>query len=324
MTIKWGILGAGGIAEKFVSDFKYVSNGEVTAVASRSLKKAKKFAKIMGISKAYGSYTDMLTDPEIDVIYVATTHNFHFEHTKLCFEHGKHVLCEKPVTINAKQLKELITIAKGKNLFFMEAMWTPFLPSIKQALKWANEGKIGDIKLIQANFGFVTNPDIKSRLYNPNLAGGALLDIGIYPLTIIEMFAQSDIENIFCSSEFTQTGVDATIAVQIDYKNGIKGQATSTIRSKLINDAVIYGTKGHIKISDFWMSKKAILKIGLKTEVFEDSTKSLGYNFETFVINNDLKDGKTENQTMPLSRSMKMMKLIDLIREKIGLEYPFE
>lgn len=324
MTIKWGIIGAGGIAEKFAADFELVTNGEIIAVASRSLQKAEKFAKTMGINNAYGSYADMLTNPDIDIIYVATTHNFHFEHTKLCFEYDKHVLCEKPITVNAVQLKELSSIAKSKNLFFMEAMWSAFLPAIKQALTWVKQGRIGDVKLIQANFGFIANTDINDRLFNPNLAGGALLDIGIYPLTVIEMFAQSEIENILCSSEFTTTGVDATIAIQIDYKNGIKGQMASTFRTNLINDAVIYGTKGYIQIPDFFMSKKAILKIGNRTEVFDDPTKTLGYNFETVAVNNDLLNDRTENQIMPLSRSLKMMELLDLIREKIGLKYPFE
>lgn len=324
MKIKWGILGAGGIAEKFVADFKLVANGEVHAVASRSLQKANDFASKMNIKKAYGSYHEMILDNNIDIIYIATTHNFHFEHSKLCLENGKHVLCEKPVTVNSGQLKELISIAKKQGLFFMEAMWTPFLPAVLRALEWVQQGKIGDIQLIQANFGFSAKPELAERLFNPNLAGGALLDIGIYPLTIIEMFAQSEITAMNSSSSFTSTGVDETLAIQLEYKNGVKAQMACSINSNLKNDAFICGTKGFIQIPNFWMSKKAILTINEKEEIFIDETETMGYNYETVAVNNDLIKGKLENNVMPLERSMKMIKLMDKIRNEIGLKYPFE
>jgi predicted dehydrogenase len=322
--IKWGILGAGWIAEKFVSDFKLVNNGEVIAVGSRSLDKAKDFASKMNIPKSYGSYKELVSDKEIDIIYVATTHNFHFEHSKLCFENGKHVLCEKPVTVNASEFLKLIALAKSKNLYYMEAMWTPFLPAIKKAQEWIEQGKIGEVEIIQANFGFPASPEFKVRLFDINLAGGGLLDVGIYPLTIIEMFAKSEIQTLNCIANFANTGVDETLAIQMEYKNGIKGQMVCSIKNRLKNDTFICGSKGMIQITNFWMSKKAILTIGDTEEIFIDETDTMGYNCEAVSVNLDLIDGKMENPIMPLSRSLKMMQLMDTIREKIGLKYPFE
>ena len=322
--IKWGILGAGWIAEKFVADFKLVNNGEVIAVASRSLEKAQTFAKKMNLQKAYGSYEELVSNKEIDIIYVATTHNFHFKHTKLCFEHGKHVLCEKPVTVNTEEFQQLVTLAKSKNLFYMEAMWTPFLPAIKKAQEWVEQGKIGEVEVIQANFGFPASPEFKVRLFDINLAGGGLLDVGIYPLTMIELFTKSEIQTLNCIANFANTGVDETLAIQLEYTNGTKGQMVCSIKNRLKNDTFICGSKGFIQISNFWMAKKAILTVGDTEEIFIDETETMGYNCEAVAVNQDILNGKTENQIMPLSRSLKMMKLMDTIREKIGLKYPFE
>ncbi len=324
MKIKWGILGAGWIADKFVADFKLVDNGEVVAIASRSLEKAEALASKFNIPKAYGSYKELVLDKDIDIIYVATTHNFHFEHTKLCLNNGKHVLCEKPVTVSAAQFNKLAAQAHKANLFYMEAMWTPFLPAVKKAVEWVNEGKIGEIKVIQANFGFPAKPEFKERLFNPNLAGGALLDVGIYPLTIIEMFANSKINNFRCHSTFTDTGVDETLMVQLEYKNNIKAQLATSISTFLKNDAFICGTKGFIQIKDFWMSKSATLTTNEKTETYNDPTETMGYNWETVAVNDDLLNGRIEDEVMTQARSRKMMLLMDSIRAKIGLKYPFE
>lgn len=323
--IKWGILGAGSIAGKFATDFTLVKQGELYAVGSRNPEAAQKFAAQYGIPKAYGSYTDLLTDTTVEVIYIATPHNFHFEQAMRCLQHNKHVLCEKPVTVNAFQLEQLIAEAHKRRLFFMEAMWTPFLPAVLKARQWVDEGKIGEVQLIQANFGMVGNPDPKARLLNPDLAGGGLLDIGIYPLTIIELFAQSELESFDARASFTETGVDESVVAQLQYKNGVKGQMASHIRAQLVNDAFIYGTKGYIQIPRFWMSKQAILRVnGATDEVFTDNTHTMGYNWEAEAVSHDLLSGRTENATMPLERSLKMMRLMDAIRKQIALIYPFE
>lgn len=324
MKVKWGILGAGWIADKFVADFKLVDNGEVIAVAARDLNRARNFGRKFDIQKVYGNYNDLIHDSEVDIIYIATTHNFHYEHSKACLENGKAVLCEKPATVNAKQFQELCRIANSNKLFYMEAMWTPFLPTIKKAQEWINSGKIGKVEVIQANFGFHADPETSDRLFNPNLAGGALLDIGIYPLTIIEMFAKSEIDQIDINANITSTGVDETLAIQIQYKNGVMGQMASSITNPLLNHAIICGSKGYIQIPDFWMSKKAYLKIGENSETFIDQSHSMGYNYETKAVNTDILNGKIESEIMSQTRTFNMMQLMDLIRTKIGLHYPFE
>lgn len=324
MKIKWGILGAGWIADKFVDDFKLVDNGEVIAVAARDISRAKSFGKKFGIQKVYGNYNDLIHDSEVDIIYIATTHNFHFEHSKACIENGKAVLCEKPATVNAKQFRELCRIAKANNVFYMEAMWTVFLPAVLQAKEWISQGKIGKVELIQANFGFHANPETQDRLFNPNLAGGALLDIGLYPLTIIEMFANSEIDQIDVNANLTQTGVDETLNIQLQYKNGVMGQMASSIKNPLLNHTIICGDKGYIQIPEFWMSKKAILVNGDNKKEFNDKTSTMGYNCETIAVNNDLINGKIENAIMSQTRTYNMMQLLDTIRIKIGLHYPFE
>lgn len=324
MKISWGILGAGGIAGKFVSDFEEVTNGKVVAVGSRSIAKSKEFARQFSIEKAYGSYEELVKDPAIDVIYVATPHTFHFEHTLLCLQHNKHVLCEKPVAINALQFSQMIKEANQRNLLLMEAMWTPFLPPVIKAMEWVQSGLLGDIKMIQANFGFVGNQNPKGRLVNPYLAGGSLLDIGIYPLTLAEMVAKSEIDHMDVKAIMTSSGVDETLAIQLAYKNGIFAQLSSSFVSLMIKDGLIYGTKGYIRLFDFWSSKKAYIKTDSLEETFEDTRKTMGYNYETEHVGELLLAGKTESPVMTHSRSMKMMQLMDKIRKQIGLTYPME
>jgi len=323
-TIHWGILGAGRIAEKFAADFSAVGNGKIVAVGSRSLDNAKKFAQKYNIGKWHGSYQDLVQNPEVDIIYIATPHNFHFEQVELCLTNGKHVLCEKPVTVNALQLEKLMHLAKAKNLFFMEAMWTPFLPAVQKVMQWLGEGQIGTVKMIHAEFGYAGNADPKNRLYNPELAGGALLDIGIYPLTMAEMVAQSKIETLQVQSVLSTTGIDETNVLQIKYQNGILAQLRSTFTAQLKNEAIIYGTKGMIVIPSFWMSKKAQITNDNGEEIFIDESTTLGYNHEAQHVVEMLQLGKTESDIMPLSRSLQMMRLMDAIRKEMNLKYPFE
>ncbi len=323
--INWGVLGAGTIAKKFVSDFKWVQNGVVIAIGSRSYESAKAFSRSFGIEKCYGSYMELINDAAIDIIYIATPHSFHFEHVLLCLRNNKNVLCEKPITVNASQLELLIWEAKKRNLYLMEAMWTPFLPAIQKAQQWIAHDKIGTVQLIQSNFGFVGNPDPNGRLFNPELAGGSLLDIGIYPLTIIEMFAQSELNSLDAQATISDTCVDESLVVQLSYKNGVKGQMATHFKAKLTNVSIIYGTKGWIQIPLFWMSKRAILHSdGIIVETFNDSSEGLGYNFEIEAVNQDLLMHSMENGIMSLERSLKMMHLMDKIRSFINLTYPFE
>ena len=182
--VKWGIIGAGNIAHSFAKDFKYVQEGQIRAVASRSIIKGQAFGIKHHIDKVYSDYTHLYHDPEVQVVYVATPHNFHLQNCKDALNAGKAVVCEKPICTNAEDLQILIDLAAEKGTYLMEALWTYFLPAINTSLDWINAGKIGRISTIKANFGFKAHYDPEHRLFNPELAGGALLDIGIYPLAL--------------------------------------------------------------------------------------------------------------------------------------------
>ena len=181
-TINWGIIAPGKIAQKFASDLKLVEGANLLAVASRDETRAKEFALEYNAQKHYGSYLDLVKDPDVDVVYIASPHPFHFEQSLLCLNHGKHVLCEKPMCMNVQEVKQLIDVAQSKNLFLMEALWTRFIPSFVKCKNLVEQGEIGEILYIQADFGFRAEYDVQRRTFNKELGGGSLLDIGIYPV----------------------------------------------------------------------------------------------------------------------------------------------
>ncbi|WP_320019197.1 Gfo/Idh/MocA family oxidoreductase [Labilibaculum manganireducens] len=324
MTIKWGILGAGRIAKKFAEDFKVVNNGTIIAVASRSQDRSTEFAHEFEIPKAYSSYEEMVKNSDIDVVYIATPHNFHLEHARLCLNNGKSVLCEKPVTVNSAEFELLQNLAKEKNLFFMEALWTYYLPAIIEAMNWIREGKIGEVKQVQVSFGYAGNMDEKIRLANPDLAGGALLDIGVYGIAMAELVFGEEIEDIQAMAHFSKTGIDDYNSIQLKYISGGMAQISSSLVSELKNEAVICGTKGRIEIPQFWMAKKAFLISPDEKLEFINKELQLGYNHEAFAVNELLKKGAVESSVIPLLKSKKILSIMDQVREQIGLKYPFE
>ncbi|MFN9687665.1 MAG: Gfo/Idh/MocA family protein, partial [Bacteroidota bacterium] len=184
VSIRWGIIAPGRIAHKFASDFSLIHNHSITSVASTNIERARAFADKYKLSSFYGDYREMLVNEKLDIVYIASPHSFHFEQAKMCLDLGISVLCEKPVTIHSGQLKQLLTLAAEKRLFFMEALWTVFLPTYTQIFEKINNGDIGSIIGVKADFGFHMPFDQDSRLFNPSLGGGSLLDIGIYPLLL--------------------------------------------------------------------------------------------------------------------------------------------
>lgn len=324
MTVKWGIIGAGRIAHKFATDCKQVANGEILGIASRSKERSEEFARELTIPKSYGSYLEMVEDPEIEVVYIATPHNFHYEHAKLCLTNGKSVLCEKPVCVNSSEFDQLVLLAREKNLFFMEAMWTYYLPAIIRSMAWIKEGKIGQVKQLQVSFGFIGDMESKKRLADPNLAGGALLDIGIYGIAMAELVFNEKVKKIQAMAHFNDTGVDDYNNIQLEYSNGGMAQISSSLVSELKNEAIIYGTRGRIEIPSFWMAKKALLILENERFEFVDKNPQFGYNYEAFAVNELIKNGAIESSVVPLSKSKNILSLMDEIRNQISLKYPFE
>lgn len=322
--ISWGIIGTGNIANQFAEDFKYVKKGKLAGVASRTKIKADKFAKKYGIENSYASYEAMLKDPTIDIVYIGTPHTFHKEHTMLALNHDKHVLCEKPFAVNKNEVDEMIQLAKKKNLFLMEAMWMVFQPVFKQVQKWIGQGKIGKIKTIKAEFGFQPPYDLDSRLYNINLAGGTLLDTGIYPLTLALYLFDKDPSDMQAMASIGESKVDEQLSVNLKFDEDQMAMLSTTFMSEFKDDAFIYGEKGYIHIPNFWYSKVATLVTDSERIAYENTKPIFGYANEVEHVNASLLAGKTESSIVSFERSKQVMKNMDLIREQIGLKYPFE
>jgi dihydrodiol dehydrogenase / D-xylose 1-dehydrogenase (NADP) len=323
--IKWGILGTGGIASAFARDLNFARNTEKTAVGSRTKESAEKFAEEHGVSRAYGSYEELVHDPAVDAIYVATPHPFHKENVLACLRAGKAVLCEKPFTINSGELEEIIQFARDQKLFLMEAMWTKFLPPIVKAREWIDSGKIGEVLLVKAEFGFRASWDPDGRLFNPALGGGALLDVGIYPVTFASMIFGTNPEKILSTAHIGETGVDEQFSIIMSYPSGKTAALNGSFRVGLTDEAYIHGTEGSIRIPAFFRARSATLyKEGVEAETFHDDRKSAGYAFEIEEVGRCLNQGLLESPVVPLDESLKIMKLMDEIRGQWGLKYPFE
>lgn len=301
--IKWGIISTGTIAHSFASDFKYVKYGELSAVASRAKDTATTFANQYGIPKAYATYQELYDDPDIDAIYVATPHNYHFENASGALQGGKAVLCEKPITINPQELEKLIAISRSTGNYLMEGMWTYFLPAIQKAREWVESGRIGAVLNVRADFGNPVPFDEKGRMYNPALAGGSLLDMGIYPIAMAWLFYKQQPKQMTVVSRKATTGVDHDVTMLFEYEDAAAVLA-SAFRCKLYNHTFIIGEKGYIMIPDFWKASKILLYQGDECiDTYSDGREGLGFNFEIDAVNQDLLAGKKESEVMPLSYS---------------------
>lgn len=315
--INWGIIGTGNIAHSFARDFVYVNQGNLVAVASRSLDKAQGFADEFNISKAFGSYAEMYNSNEIDAVYIATPHNAHLQNSTDALKAGKAVLCEKPITINPNECRRLMDIAKSTGNYLMEAMWTYFLPAIVEAQKWIEDGKIGKVKHIKSDFGFKANIKSEARLFDPQFAGGALLDIGIYPIAMAWLIYKQTPEKVSVFSKKEDTGVDSEETMIFEYANGVVANLAASILYDMPNEAVIMGDQGIIRIPDFFKAKECFLyENGDIKEHFTDPTKCVGYNFEVDAVNMDLLEGKKESAVVPLSTSLKIQELMAMVIKK--------
>lgn len=313
--IRWGIISTGNIANSFAKDFKYVTAGKLQAVASRSLDKADEFAKRYSIPKAYGSYEELYEDKELDAIYVATPHNFHLINATDALRAGKAVLCEKPITLNPEECGQLIDVAESTGNYLMEAMWTYFLPPILKAQHWINEGKIGKVQYIMADFGFRGDPETMARLYAPEYGGGALLDIGIYPIALASLIYKKSPVNVSVFHKKTNTGVDSEETMIFEYSSGEVANLSASILYDMANEAIIIGDEGYIRIPEFFVAKECFLyKNEELKDHFVDERESVGYNFETDAVNQDLLMGKKQSDIVPLSASLELQKLMALVK----------
>lgn len=324
MKIRWGIIGTGYISKAFVEAMKVVEDAQLIAVASRTQERANQFAKEYGITTSYGSYEELVHDPRIDAVYIATPHSEHFANASLCIAHRKHVLCEKPMTLNQEDTKMLAELAKDANVFLMEAMWTKFLPITNHVKQWLEQDVIGTIEFMDAKFGFIAEETKESRLYNKALGGGALLDVGLYPITYaLEVLGKMPNE-IHAVAKFSETGVDKVNALQFEYEDGPVVTLHSSICGEIGTDAVITGTKGKIVVEDFYGAIKATRydQTGTLVEKIELPFDANGYEYEIREVNACILQGELESSIHPMKDAEMIMGILDTIRKKWGLVYP--
>ncbi len=324
--VKWGIIGAGNIAVKFATALNSLDHTEITAIASRDMTKAQNFADRFHIKKAYGSYEELVDDPEIDVIYIATPHTEHRNHTKLCIEAGKAVLCEKPFALNEIEARDMFEAAQNKNVFLMEAMWTKFLPVTKIVKQWISNKIIGEIKYINISFGFRAEFDPNSRLYDPKLGGGALLDVGVYPISYVIHLMGRLPDKIRSNAYIGKSKVDEMNVITFQYNEGMMANISSAISAATGDEAVIIGEKGRIVVPNFWTAESAEVydETGKLIDSFFHPFTSNGYVYEAEEVNRCILEDKKQSDVIPHNDTLDIMRLLDDLRADWGLVYPSE
>jgi predicted dehydrogenase len=324
--IRWGILGTGAIAKKFAEALLSLPDAELVAVGSRASDTAESFGKAFSIAHQHADYDKLANNTDVDIIYIATPHPFHMENTLLCLKAGKAILCEKPFAVNAGQAKQMIDTARAEKLFLMEAMWTRFLPLIVKVRQWLEQGLLGPVRLLQADFGFKGNWDPKSRLFNPQLAGGAILDVGVYTLALASMVFTEPPAKITALAHLGQTGVDEQSAMLLGYSNGQLALLSCAVRAQTPRQAAVIGTKGMLRIhSPFWCPTTATISLeGKDDQTIEMPFKGNGFEYEAKEVMQCLRAGKLQSDIMPLDETLLIMKTMDEIRAQCGLKYPME
>lgn len=322
--MKIGVLGAGNISWMTAPAMVAEPDVECWAVASRSIEKAERFAKSFGFRKVYGSYEEMLNDPEVELVYVATPHSHHYEHMMMCLNHGKAVLCEKAFTVNAGQAKKVAEYAKERGLFVAEAIWPRYMPSRKMINDVIASGVIGKPNTLTANLSYVI--DRVPRLTDPELAGGALLDIGVYGINFALMHFGTDIERVESSVRMTDTGVDGMETITIFYNDGRMAVLTHSIYARSDRKGIIHGDKGYIvveninnpqSVSVFDVNDTLVARYSVPEQVN-------GYEYQFRECAQALARGETESRSMPLADSVYVMEFMDKLRGQWGMVYPQE
>ncbi len=321
--IKWGILGTGRIAGVLATALQVVENSELYAVGSRSQEKAHEFANQFNIPKRYGSYKELVSDSEVDVIYIATPHNLHLENALLCMDHGKHVLCEKPLAVNSKEVELLIANAKEKNLFLMEAMWSRFLPRIIKTKELIDSGVIGEIKLLTASFCFKSPHGSEHRHFNLDLCGGSILDIGIYNI-FLSLLLFGEPKQISAIAGLSSQGGDNSASYTFKYENDMLAVMHSSFMVDAPIVAEIHGTNGKLILENKWFNLGNIRLISPdgREEIFEFDVKSNGYEFEAQEVVDCLLAGKIQSDLWSWNNSLQLAKTMDAIRKECGIIYP--
>ncbi|MDH3350599.1 MAG: Gfo/Idh/MocA family oxidoreductase [Gammaproteobacteria bacterium] len=314
--IRWGIVSAGTIANTFASDVAHAANAELAAVAARSLPSAAGFADKYGIDRVYEGYDALFADPDIDAIYVATPHTLHLKNSADALRAGKAVLCEKPITTSAAECQELLNIAAETGGYLMEAMWTWFLPAMQKAKVWFEAGRIGELRHVKADFGYPKRYDPDDRVFNASLAGGCLLDMGIYPIAIARFFARQTPTDIKVISHHAPNGVDDDVVMLFNYDKLVATLATS-FRCKLQNTAYIIGDKGYIAIPNCWRASEChLFELDTCIDSFSDDRSGSGFEFQITAVSDDILQGRKESAVVTHAASLAFQQDMDRVRSQ--------
>lgn len=327
--VKWGIVGTGNIATQFAQGLQQVENAQIAAVASRSMDSAAAFARTFDISKYYGSYEEMAKDTDLEIIYIGTPHPQHYENVMLFLEAGFPVVCEKPLGVNAAQTEKMIAKAREKNVFLLEGMWTRFFPAFQQALAWVQSGRIGRPQMMHAVFGYDGTSNKKQWRFSHDMAGGALLDVGIYPLAMAFAMFGSDPVKI-TSAAYIENGVDEYNTFTFEYSDGRIAVLSDGIGIKLDNRVFVGGTEGSVLLGEGWWHPNraefaprgdADTGISLQRDVFDQPYPASGFQYEAAAVQQHVLAGLKEAPEMPLDETLKMAKMMDRLRKEWGLVY---
>ncbi|MBI1768592.1 MAG: Gfo/Idh/MocA family oxidoreductase [Bacteroidetes bacterium] len=324
--VKWAILGCGKIARKFASDLQLVKNAKLIAVAAREQSHADNFAKDFPVKYKHASYQSLVENPDVDVVYIATPHAFHHEHTLLCLSHEKAVLCEKAFALNAREAREMIAFAKSKHLFLMEAFWTKFLPHYGLIKNMIEQGKIGRVQSVIANFGFIPTPPVAPRLYDPKLGGGSLLDIGVYTVFLaLDILGKPD--GVMASMTPSSQGTDSQCAIQFSYGSGAFAQLFCSFNSNLSTGADIAGDKGRIRLTQRFLGPTTEIEyypgiVDSRELIPFERAKGNGYEYEAQHVTDCLLNNLKESPIVKHADTLLLMETLDRVRTEAKIHYP--
>ncbi len=331
MAVRWGILGPGAIARSFATAIDALDGHDVTATGSRDPDRARAFNAERGYAAAEaGTYRELARSEAVDAVYVATPHPGHLEHAALALRQSKAVLCEKPLTVNASEARAMCRIAREHGVLLMEAMWSRFLPATRHVARWLAEGAIGEPRRLACSFGFEAPFDPKSRLYAPELAGGSMLDIGCYTLSLATLvFGQAVIgpeaPELEVEAELAPTGVDQHCNMTLRFPSGAEAHLESSVSRHTDHTAVIEGTEGRIEIPRFWRAQRAVLHRGARrAATAEFAFLANGYEYQALEVERLLGEGALESPLLPHAESIALLELMDEVRRRMGVQYPFE
>ncbi|MES2149341.1 MAG: Gfo/Idh/MocA family oxidoreductase [Pseudomonadota bacterium] len=322
-TVRWGILGTGGIAHAFATALMETPGATLAAVGSRSMESAEKFGREFGSPLAYGSYQTLCDAPEVDIIYIGTPHPLHAENASMALNGGKAVLCEKPFTMNLREAEKVVALARTKKLFLMEAMWTRYMPALAQLRRIVASGEIGTPRQLHADFGFLAPTDPGHRVNNRELGGGALLDLGIYPLSIATAI-MGPVQKVQALAGMSATGVDAQTGFNLLHEGGGMSVCSCSLLAKTPDELTVSGALGRVRM-DAMFHRSASLTVTLadgSSRVVRTPYLGNGYVHEAIEATRCLREGLLESAGMTLDDTLALMRVLDTIRGQIGLKYP--